>query len=397
MRIKNVKVYTADRTFQEGSIYIEGERFAGAGAAGDAELDGEGCYAIPGLIDLHFHGCRGADFCDGSREALQTIAAYEASVGVTAIAPATMTLPAPELLRILRAAAEYREETDRETYGQAGERGDAGAHRRVPAADLVGINMEGPFISKVKKGAQDEANIIPCDVSLCEQFLEASKGLVRFVGIAPEESGNALEFIRAMRDKVHISLAHTNADYDTADAAFRAGADHAVHLYNAMPPFTHRAPGVVGAVADHPHVWAELICDGVHIHPAVVRSTFRMLGGERILLISDSMRATGMPDGVYTLGGLDVQVKGNRAELVSDGALAGSVTNLMDCMRTAVREMGIPLGQAVGCATINPAVCLGIEKEYGSIAPGKYADLVLLDPELNVKMIMKKGSVLQSA
>ena len=258
----------------------------------------------------------------------------------------------------------------------------------------MGINMEGPFISPAKKGAQDERNIISCDVDICRRFLKASEGLVKFIGIAPEESEDAVSFIKEVKDEVHVSLAHTNADYDTALAAFRAGADHAVHLYNAMPPFTHRAPGVVGAVADCDHVWAELICDGVHIHPATVRATFKMLGDDRIVLISDSMRATGMPDGVYTLGGLDVQVNGNRATLVSDGALAGSVTNLMDCMRTVVKKMDISLESAVKCATINPARCLGIDKEYGSITAGKYADLVLLDQDLNIKQIIKKGALL---
>ena len=191
-----------------------------------------------------------------------------------------------------------------------------------------------------------------------------------------------------------MSLAHTNADYETADAAFRAGADHAVHLYNAMSSFTHRNPGVPGAAADHEHVWAELICDGVHIHPAAVRAAFKMLGADRILLISDSMRAAGMPDGTYTLGGLDVNVRGNRAELVSDGTLAGSVTNLMDCMRTVVKEMGIPLETAVSCAAVNPARCLGIEAEYGSISEGKIGDVVLLDEDLNTKLVVKRGKTL---
>lgn len=377
MFIKNVKKYTENCNFEDAEIYIEGELFAGSVTedASEPVIDGEGAYALPGLIDLHFHGCIGADFCDGSREALEKISAYEASVGVTTIAPATMTLPTTELEQILANAAEYQKNP-------------------APGADLVGINMEGPFISPAKKGAQDERNIIPCDVDICRRFLEASKGLVKFIGIAPEESEDAVSFIREVKDEVHVSLAHTNADYDTALAAFQAGADHAVHLYNAMPPFTHRAPGVVGAAADCEHVWAELICDGVHIHPATVRATFKMLGDDRIVLISDSMRATGMPDGVYTLGGLDVQVKGNRATLVSDGALAGSVTNLMDCMRTAVKKMDISLESAVKCATINPARCLGIDKDYGSITAGKYADLVLLDQDLNIKQIIKKGALL---
>ena len=314
MIIDHVKVFTEDKKFTDGGIVIKNGTIEQVYTEGkrpqteDEVLDGKGMYAIPGLIDLHFHGCKGDDFCDGSRDAIARIAEYEASVGVTAIAPATMTLPVEELEQILRVAAEYKK----------------GPHSKKEA-DFVGINMEGPFISPAKKGAQDERNIIPCDVKVCERFLEVSEGLVKFMGIAPEESENAVSFIEAVKDKVNVSLAHTNADYDTAMAAFNAGADHAVHLYNAMPAFTHRAPGVIGAVYDSKHVMAEIICDGVHIHPAAVRATFEMMGEDRMILISDSMRAAGMPDGSYTLGGLDVNVVGNRATLASDGAIAGSV------------------------------------------------------------------------
>ena len=383
MIIDHVKVVTEDKKFTDGGIVIKNGTIEQVYTEGkrpqteDEVLDGKGMYAIAGLIDLHFHGCKGDDFCDGSRDAIARIAEYEASVGVTAIAPATMTLPVEELEQILRVAAEYKK----------------GPHSKKEA-DFVGINMEGPFISPAKKGAQDERNIIPCDVKVCERFLEVSEGLVKFMGIAPEKSENAVSFIEAVKDKVNVSLAHTNADYDTAMAAFNAGADHAVHLYNAMPAFTHRAPGVIGAVYDSKHVMAEIICDGVHIHPAAVRATFEMMGEDRMILISDSMRAAGMPDGSYTLGGLDVNVVGNRATLASDGAIAGSVTNLMDCMKTAVKTMNIPLETAVACATINPAKSLGIDAEYGSIRAGKKAHIVLMDQELNVQQVIKDGELL---
>ena len=383
MIIDHVKVFTEDKKFTDGGIVIKDGTIEQVYTEGnrpqteDEILDGKGMYAIPGLIDLHFHGCKGDDFCDGSRDAIVRIAEYEASVGVTAIAPATMTLPVEDLEQILRVAAEYKK----------------GPHSKKEA-DFVGINMEGPFISPAKKGAQDERNIIPCDVKVCERFLKASEGLVKFMGIAPEESENAIVFIEEVKDKVNVSLAHTNADYDTAMAAFNAGADHAVHLYNAMPAFTHRAPGVIGAVYDSKHVMAEIICDGVHIHPAAVRATFEMMGEDRMILISDSMRAAGMPDGSYTLGGLDVNVVGNRATLASDGAIAGSVTNLMDCMKTAVKTMNIPLETAVACATINPAKSLGIDAEYGSIRAGKKAHIVLMDQELNVQQVIKDGELL---
>ncbi|MGN1266573.1 MAG: N-acetylglucosamine-6-phosphate deacetylase [Dorea sp.] len=384
MLIKNVKVFTEEKEFIDGEILIRDGEFSGIRLNNGTNqeifeeqewIDGEGAYAIPGLVDIHFHGCKGYDFCDGMKEAIEEIAKYEAAVGVTAIAPATMTLPVEELEKILKVAAEYKKE-------------------KHEGADLIGINMEGPFISPVKKGAQDAKNIIACDTEICQKFLDASEGLVKLVAVAPEECKETSSFIKQMKDKVDISLAHTNADYDSADEAFKAGAKHAVHLYNGMSAYTHRSPGVVGAVADHTHVTAEIICDGVHVHPSVVRATFKMLGEERIILISDSMRATGMPDGHYTLGGLEVEVVDNRATLVSNGALAGSTTNLMECLKVAVKEMGIPLETAVACATMNPAKTIGEYGNYGSITVGKKANVVLLDQELNVKMVVKDGAAI---
>ncbi len=379
MVIKNVKRYTEENKFVDGEIYIKEDLFSSKEEREQEieVIDGEGCYAIPGLIDLHFHGCMGYDVCDGTKEAIEEIAKYEASVGVTAICPATMTLPVEELNDILTIAAEYKKEQENE--------------KKVNEADLIGINMEGPFISPAKKGAQDARNILPCDEEIAKGFLKASSGLVKFIGVAPEESSFTTEFIKEMKKEVTISLAHTNADFDDADEAFKAGAKHAIHLYNAMTGFTHRDPGVVGAVCENKHVTAELICDGIHIHPAAVRITFSMLGNDRIILISDSMRATGMTDGIYTLGGLDVKVEGNKATLVSDGAIAGSVTNLMECMKTAVQKMEIPLEVAIACATKNPAKCLGVYDKYGSITAGKKANLVLLDKELNVRAVIKDG------
>ena len=380
MIIDNVYVFTPDKAFVKGGIILDGDKIRQVYEEKDAPqlngdvLDGKGCYAIPGLIDLHFHGCKGDDFCDGDKAAIGRIAEYEASVGVTAIAPATMTLPVEELEQILHTAAEYKKET-----------------KDCRKADFLGINMEGPFISPAKKGAQDARNILPCNVEICDRFLKASEGLVKFIGIAPEESEHAAEFIREVHERVNVSLAHTNADYDTAMEACRAGANHAVHLYNAMPAFTHRAPGVVGAVFDNKDVMAEIICDGIHIHPSVVRATFQMMGADRMILISDSMRATGMPDGQYTLGGLDVKVVGKLATLVSDGAIAGSATNLADCMRTVVQKMDLPLETAVACATINPARSLKIDKDYGSLEKGKKANVVLLGKDLELKCVIKDG------
>lgn len=391
MVVKNVKIFTEEKKFTNGAVRVAEDRIVNVyegeecgdivAGAGEKVIDGEGGYVIPGLIDLHFHGCMGHDSCDGTKEAFEVIAKYEASKGITAICPATMTLPVEELEHILSVAAAYKKDAENmeDSYKKA---------------DLIGLNMEGPFISPAKKGAQNAKYILPCDVAVAQRFLDASEGLVKFIGVAPEESDNFASFIKDMKEKVNLSVAHTNADYDTAKAAFDAGANHVVHLYNAMPLFTHRAPGVVGAVADSEYVTVEMICDGVHLHPAVVRATFAMLGGDRIILISDSMRAAGMPDGEYTLGGLEVNVAGNRATLASDGALAGSVTNLMDCVKAAVKDMKIPLATAIACATVNPAKRLGVYDKYGSISEGKKANLVLLDEELTVKTVIKDGKVI---
>lgn len=378
MIIRNALVYGEDKTFSRLDIRIEEDVFTEicpslAPSENESVLDADGLYAIPGLIDIHFHGCMGHDFCDGTVEAIDAITRYEASCGVTSVCPATMTVSPESLVQVMDAARTYNE-----------------SPARPGQASLVGINMEGPFISEAKKGAQAAEHIRLCDEALFCSLQERSGGLIKLVDIAPENEG-AMEFIDALHDKVTISLAHTTADYQTAKEAYDRGARHATHLYNAMPPFTHRAPGVVGAAFDSPHCRAELICDGVHIHPSVVRATFQLFGDDRMILISDSMRAAGMEDGQYTLGGQDVAVKGKYATLVSDGALAGSVTNLMDCMRTTVKEMQIPLESAIACATMNPAKAIGIYDRYGSISTGKIANLVLLDQDLNLRQVIIHG------
>lgn len=410
--IGNVQVYTESRRFVRGCVLTEGDRILGVTAgehaedfatehycSGDEIIDGEGGYLLPGMIDLHFHGCMGDDFSDGNMEALRNIARYERSIGVTAISPATMTLPVEELKRVLSVAAQFRRD-QADVKRRLAEKSDATISPEeldlANGADLVGVNMEGPFISPVKRGAQDEHNIIPRSSEVFGEFQKAAEGLVRFIAIAPEEESDEsieqfIAHVRRIDPSISISLAHTNSDYEHAMRAFNAGADHAVHLFNAMPPFLHRAPGVIGAIADSPQVMAEIICDNVHVQPAAVRGAFRMLGHDRMILISDSMRATGMPDGQYTLGGLDVIKKGKHATTVRDGALAGSVTSLPDCVRTVVREMDIPLETAIACATINPARSLGIDREYGSISAGKKADMVIWNKDLELQAVIKDG------
>ena len=335
-------------------------------------IDATGCSVVPGFIDLHFHGCKGHDFCEGTAEALHTLAAWEASCGITAICPATMTFPEDVLGPVMDAAYAFEP--------AAGE------------AALVGINMEGPFISPNKVGAQNPAYVIPCDQELFERLQQRAGGLVMIVDVAPEEPG-ALDFIERVSGQVRVSLAHTCADYETASRAYEAGARQATHLCNAMPPLLHRAPGVIAAAYDCPEATVELICDGVHVHPAIVRVVFGLFGDDRVIMISDTMEAAGLSDGEYELGGQAVIVQGNKATL-HDGTIAGGVTNIALCLQKAVRDMGIPLESALKAVTINPARALGIDGARGSLTAGKVADVVILDADLNVRDVVVRGNLL---
>lgn len=385
MRIKGGIVYR-DGEFVEGKdIYIEEARFVSGGSEkmGDIEeMDASGCYVIPGLIDIHFHGCAGHDFCDASFAGLQKMAEYELHQGVTSIHPASMTLPEELLTDIFSNARlfyEYQHQ-NREVLKQESE--------------LVGIYMEGPFICMEKKGAQNPQYISRPDKAMFHRLQKVSGNLIRICLVAPEIDG-AKEFIQKMAAEVRISEGHTVADYEQAAAGFVSGARQVTHLYNAMPPFAHREPGVVGAACDNEAVSVEMICDGIHLHPAAIRTSFKMFGRERIILISDSMSAAGMEDGAYSLGGQAVTVQGKRATLTENGAIAGSATNLFDCMRYTVHTAGIPLESVVECVTANPAKAIGIWEQYGSITPGKYADCIIMDEDMNIRHIIKHGMLVE--
>ena len=370
MRITGGQVFDLQEGFVRRDVCFDGRLLSNSSADGRT-YDASGCYIIPGLTDLHFHGCMGRDFSDADPEGLEIMARYELSRGVTQICPAGMTLLEEQLTRVCQVAADHRD-------------------ANKPGAELCGVNLEGPFLSRAKKGAQNGDWLHAPDVDMLRRLMAASRGLVKLVSVAPEEPG-AMEFIEAVEGEVTVSLAHTTADYDTAMEAFRLGARQVTHLFNAMPPFSHRAPGVVGAALDTPLCNVELICDGVHIHPAVVRAVFKMFGPKRVILISDTMRAAGMSDGDYTLGGQAVTVKGKLATL-ADGTIAGSVTDLMNCMRTAV-SFGIPLEDAVTAAAVNPARAIGIFSRMGSLEPGKRANVVVLDQNLELKDVFFRGEL----
>ncbi len=382
MRIIRGMVYTDKMCFEAGEIVIEGERIEKVERCEQSALTEKEAqtYILPGLVDIHFHGCAGYDFCDGTTEAVRAIASYEMTHGTTTICPATMTLSEEMLLGICAAGAEAAETEVLE--------------ENIPLKDVLrGIYLEGPFISEEKKGAQNPAYIRTPDRQMLEKLQQAAKGMIRMVAIAPETEG-AMECIRECRDDFRFSIAHTCADYETAKAAMEEGAHHVTHLYNAMPPFTHRKPGVIGAAAENEDTKVELICDGIHIHPCVVKSTFKLFGAERMVLVSDSMMATGMEDGEYALGGQPVTVKGNRA-LLKDGTIAGSATNLFGCMRTAIR-MGVPKEEAVRAATRNPAEAVGLEEECGMLLAGRRADILITDGEFTLLEVIKSGCAVKA-
>ena len=367
MIIKNGKVFQENGSYCIQDIYIENGRIVSAEneVTDKSVIDAHGLKVLPGMVDIHSHGAVGHDFSDADTEGLRRILQYEKSSGVTTYCPTSMTLPKEQLLKIFRTAVDV--ETD-----------DTCAH-------IGGINMEGPFIDSKKKGAHVEDYIVKPSVEFFRECNGVCGGMIKLVTLAPNVEG-AQEFIRELKDETCISLGHTQADYDCSMEAMKLGAHHVTHLYNAMQPIGHRNPGLVGAAADCEECMVELIGDGIHVHPAMIRNTFRLFGSERVILISDSMMAAGMDNGMYTLGGQEVTVKDRKA-ILSDGTIAGSATNLYDCMCYVV-NIGVPEEEAIFAATRNPAMSIGIYGETGSLTPGKRADIVLADEKLNLVSVL---------
>lgn len=375
MRYENGWIF-ADGRFVRGGFSVENGRFAHVleDVPGPAE-DLDGALVIPGLVDIHVHGCAGADFSDGDYAGLVRMARYLARRGVTSFAPASMTLPYDALDKAFHAAARLRRE------GLA------------DGARLMGIQMEGPFLSREKRGSQNPAYLCLPDWDRFLRLYDAAEGLLRIVDVAPELPG-AAEFTRRASEKCRVSVAHTAAGYDQATAVFDAGATHLTHLFNAMSGIHHRHPGPIGAASERENVTAELICDGIHVHPSAVRMAFRLFPG-RICLISDALRCCGMADGSYSLGGQEILLSGGVARLTG-GAIAGSAADLCQCMRRAV-SFGIPREQAVWAATALPARVIGRESETGAIADGRAADFVICGGELEPEAVYLGGKRLEQS
>ncbi len=322
---------------------------------------------IPGFIELHSHGCIGYDFTTSSPEELKKMCTFYAANGITSLLATTMTIGYDTYKRAMQNIKKVCEE------GTGGSR-------------IIGINMEGPFLGASKKGAHDTRYLLSVNEEKYEELNALSGDRIKIIDLDPDLPG-AIPFIEKYSKNKVISLAHTSCDYDTAVKAIKAGASHVTHLFNAMNGLHHRAPGIIGAVSDY-DVNAEIICDGIHIHPSVIRLMFKAVP-EKLILISDSMSAAGLEDGIYELGGQKVTVEGGKATL-DDGTIAGSTTTIYKAFLKAL-EIGIPLEQAILSATLYPAKAIGADKVTGSIEIGKKADFIIMDKNYQIDRVYSNG------
>ncbi len=371
MIFSNARLFLGEEGFVRGSLSVRDGRFAKI--APERCLEGgedlQGLTVLPGLVDLHIHGCMGQDFSDGKLSGLLSMGKQLARRGITAFCPTSMTLPMEALAAAFKTADEYAKS------------------RPAEGARMLGIHMEGPYFSEKKKGAQNRAFLrLPDAAEVLSLQGKCSRRLL-FVDVAPELPG-AEAFIREISKSCRVSIAHTNASYEEAIRAFDAGASHITHLFNGMPELLHRKPGVVGAAYDRKNVTVELIGDGLHNHPSIVRMAFALFPG-RVCLVSDALRCMGMPDGIYGLGGQKVFLAGGEAHL-ADGTLAGASTDLFEDLVRVIR-FGVPEKEAILAATRTPAMAAGAWDEIGSLEEGKYADFIVCDADWRIRRVYVGG------
>ena len=359
---------------REGVIEAIGPRAGMSLPAGAQEIRATEKTAVPGFIDVHIHGAGGRDVMEGSAEALRVVARKVSQYGTTSLVATTVTASPEQTLRAVEGIAAY--------IGRQHESDES-------RAEVLGIHFEGPFISKERRGVHPSEWIQPPSAATLDKFLKAAAGNARMITIAPELPGAAPCMDAAREAGLVVSIGHTDATYEQARAAMARGARSATHVYNAMRPFSHRDPGVIGAVLTSPDINAELIADGVHVEEAAMKLLLLAKGAAHITLVSDGLSATGMPDGKYTLGGFEVTVSGGVCRN-AEGILAGSTLTLDRALRNIV-ALGISLSDAVRMLTLNPATLLGIEFKKGSLRVGADADILLLDEELHVTNVWARG------
>ena len=373
MFYKNARIFCSDFQFRTGAFEVVDGKF-GAILPGDFEgeaIDLKGATVIPGLIEVHSHGNTGHDFSDGDYEGLKAMARYYAECGATSFAPASMTLPYDVLEK---AFANARKLVDENIEG---------------LSVLRGIQMEGPYFSYKKRGAQNPDYLKEPDFDGFKKLYDSCGGLITIVDIAPELPG-AAAFVAKAKDLCTVSIAHTDCTYDDAKAAVDAGVTHLTHLYNAMPGITHRAPGAIPAGVENPNVQAEIICDGFHIHPAAVRLAFTMFKN-RMILVSDSGRCTGQPEGYqFDLGGQMAELRGGVAKLVGTDTIACSASNMWKCLQNVI-SWNVPEEEAVRAASYNPAKAIGAHNVVGSIETGKVADFIITNTDYSEKRVFLAG------
>ncbi len=331
-------------------------------------------HLIPGMIDVHMHGAAGADFMDATPKALATISKALPQEGITSFVPATMTVEPPGIETALRNANTYCSQ----------------AH--TTGAEILGINLEGPFVAPIKAGAHNAEYSQEPNIKAIKRWQELAPDLIKLVTIAPELPGSQKVIEYLTKNNIVASIGHSNATYAEAEAAIAAGAKHATHLFNAMHAIHHREPGIAIAALLNPQIVVEVIADGVHLHPAMLQLVMKLKGPTGIVLVTDSVRAKHLGDGSYNLGGQKVIVKKGVARL-EDGTLAGCTLSMDQALRNIIKFTDCSLADAVHMATTNPAKQIGVFDTKGSIAVGKDADLVVLDEKLHVRMTIVKGKI----
>ena len=370
MILKNCTFYNEEFEKEFGDIKIENGKISEMGIFFENGRDMSGKIILPGFIDIHIHGAFGGDTGDNSFDALNKIASYLAGHGITSFCPTTMTKPVSELIETAEFISKYNSKS---------------------GSKVVGINLEGPYISKEKRGSQNPKHIKAGDINEVKDINKRSNGLLKLITVAPE-SFDSDEFISKCKDICTVSLGHTSANSAECKRAIELGVSHATHLFNAMTPMTSREAGAVGAALDS-NITCELICDLEHICPEVLRNAFKLLGEERAVVVSDSMRAAGLGEGEFELGGQQVFVnKNDKVARLENGTIAASITNLFDEFKNLL-SIGIDFKTALKSCTINPARVIGEDKNIGSLAAGKSADLIVLDENLNISEVYINGTL----